>query len=139
MVLRDTFPLDLTQDQSGTHVTKGELLLYASNAFPFSADVDLILTDGNYNVLHTVSGSSLIQSGQFGALNSNNLMVSNSEVSFVLGEEIVNDIDKIKYVIARAKFNTINPSTSISEPMDVPVGAFLSLKLRSRLTTENHF
>lgn len=140
LLLRDTFAFDLEQDVSSTHVTKGRFFLKASNAFPFSAAVSLKLLDANKNVLHTVVGSNEIQSGAFGTLNaSNNLMVSDSEVTFDLPESVVKDISLVKFILVESLFNSINPGSGVSEPMDIPVGAYLSVKLRTRFTTENHF
>lgn len=136
----DTFAFSLDQDPNKTHVTKGELLLKTSNAFPFSAGIELILLDEQMNPLHTVAGTSPINSAQFGALNpSLNLMVADSDLKFVLSEAVLEDISKVAHIMVRAVFNTTNATTGLSEQMSIPAGAFLAVKLRTRFTTENRF
>lgn len=140
LTVQDTFPVDLTQNSSSTRVTKGELLLKASNAFPISADVKLIMLDANKAVIHTVIGSEIIQSAEYGTLEaSTGLKVKNSDIKWVLGSEVVDDLNEIKYIIVQSAFNTPNPNTLINEQFQIPAGAFLGVKLRTRFTTENQF
>ncbi|MFT5858512.1 MAG: hypothetical protein ACI865_000600 [Flavobacteriaceae bacterium] len=140
LVVRDTFAIDLTQNVDKTHVVSGELLLTTSNAFPFSADVKLVMLDANMNVIHSVIGSEKIESAQYGALSpASGLFVANSNVRFVLSDAMIADVENIKFVIIESQFNSMNPITSLNELMSIPVGAFLSVKLRTRFTTENQF
>ncbi len=139
LVLADTFAVDLSQPGSGVTIKNGELIVNASNAYPFSADITLYLADANYNVLHTIQGTERIQSGQLGAMNADSLLVSDSEVSFVIPAEAAGDLEQVKNIIVRAGFNTIDPATSTVQSMGIPIGAFLALKLRARLITENQF
>ena len=140
LVLKDTFDIDLNQDPAKTRIVSGELILNTSNAFPFSADVSLMLLDANGNVLHTVNGSERIEASQFGTYDAAlDLNVANSTVHFVLSDEVISDIDNVKQVIVRSSFNSINPSTSTSEQMIIPIDAFLSVKLKTRFKSENRF
>jgi hypothetical protein len=140
LVVRDTFDIDFSQNSAGTHVTAGELMLKLSNSFPFSADVKLVMLDVNKNVLHTINGSSKIQSGQYGVLDAaSNLKVAKSTVNFVLPNSVIADIDQVKFIIVQSKFDSVNPSTNLNEPVSIPVGAFLAVKLRTRFTTQNQF
>jgi hypothetical protein len=140
LVLSDTFAIDLTQNVDKTHIKSGEIVLNASNAFPFSADVSLMLLDANGNLLHTVLGTELLQASQFGDYSSvYDFNVANSEVIFALTEEAVADIDNVKFIIVKSKFNSLDPGTNTSEQMIIPIDAFLSVKLKTRFTSENRF
>jgi hypothetical protein len=138
LVLRDTFEIDLNQDPLKTRVLSGEIVLDAENAFPYNAAIDLMLVNSNGVVVHTISGSELLESSEYGALNANNLMVASSEIKFVLSEEAIADVNVIDRIIVQAHFNSPNPANSgISEQMPIPVGAFLGVKLKTNFVTEN--
>lgn len=140
LVVQDTFPVNLAQTSTTARVTKGELLLKASNGFPISANVKLILLDANKSVLHTINGSELIQSSEFGSIDPvKGIKVQKSEIKWVLSSEVVDDLDNIKYIIVQSAFNTPNPSSMVNEQFQIPAGAFLGVKLRTRFTTENQF
>ncbi|MGB0914572.1 MAG: hypothetical protein ACPGVI_00800, partial [Crocinitomicaceae bacterium] len=49
LVLRDTFKLDFSQNEENTNVKSGELLIQASNAFPFSGEIIVFMLDANGN------------------------------------------------------------------------------------------
>lgn len=138
--VRDTFAFNYEQDPSKTHITKGEFLLKTSNAFPLSAAITFDLLDETGNVLHTVVGTEEIKAAQAGSLNSDlGLMVADSDVKFVLPESVLEDISRVKSIVVTGLFNSTNITTNLNEQMDIPVGAFLSVKLRTRFTTENRF
>ncbi|MFT5779476.1 MAG: hypothetical protein ACI837_002435 [Crocinitomicaceae bacterium] len=140
LVVRDTFDIDFSQNTAKTHVTAGDLMLKLSNSFPFSADVKLVMLDANKNVLHTINGSSKIESGQFGTMDPTyNLKVANSSVNFVLSDAVIGDIDLIKFIIVQSQFDSVNPTSGVNEAVNIPVGAFLAVKLRTRFTTSNQF
>jgi len=138
LILKDTFEIDLVQDAEKTRILSGELILNTSNAFPFSADVSILLLDANGNLLHTVNGSEKIEASQFGSFDTNhNLNVAESEVHFVLSEAVVTDLNDVKFVLVKSHFNSIDPMTMVSEQMIIPVGAFLSVKLKTKFKSEN--
>lgn len=140
LVVQDTFPVDLVQTSTTARVTKGELLLKVSNAFPISANVKLIMLDANQSVIHTIEGSDLIQSSEYGTLDSaTGLKIMNSDIKWVLDSDVVDDLENIKYIIVQSAFNTPNPNTSVNEQFQIPAGAFIGVKLRTRFTTENQF
>lgn len=140
LVVRDTFAIDLSQDTGKTHITSGELLLTTTNAFPFSADVKLVMLDANMNVIHTVSGSQRIESAQYGEVEAaSGLMAAKSDVQFTLSDAVAAVLDKVKSIIIESQFNSTNPLNGLNEQMSIPLGAFLSVKLRTRFTTENQF
>lgn len=136
--LKDTFDLVLNQDPEKTRVLNGELILDVTNGFPMSLDTKLILLDGNDNQLHVISGSSPIESSEFGSVDPTiGINTKDSQVKFLLSEEVVNNINSVKKIVVIAELNTTNPATLMNEQMDIPVGAFLKLLLRSNFTTEN--
>ncbi len=140
LTIQDTFPVDLAQTSSNVRVTKGELFLKASNAFPISANVKLMLLDANKNVLYSINSSDIIQSAEYGAIDAvSGLKVNSSDVKWVLGTTVLADLAAIKFIIVQSKFNTPNPSTGVNEQYQIPAGAFLSVKLKTRFTTENQF
>lgn len=138
LILRDTFDINFNQDGNIFIVNSGELLVETSNSFPYSAAIKLFFLDESGNILHQVNGTSEIESAQFGSFDLQaGLMVSDSELRFILGQAILNDINLIKYLIVEPEFNTLNPSTNIVEPMGIPLGAFFAIKVKTKLTTEN--
>ena len=140
LVLRDTFDLQLNQDPDKTRIKSGELILQASNGFPINGSVKLMLCNINGAVLHTINGSSDLKSSLFGAYsNTHNFFVSDSDVRFMLSEEVVNDINDVYSIIVQSTFNSVNPATSLNEQMSIPFGAFLAIKLKTKFTTENKF
>jgi hypothetical protein len=140
LAVQDTFPVDLIQTSTTARVTKGELLLKARNAFPISSNVRLIMLNANKAVLHTIDGTEIIQSAEYGTMDaSTGLKIMDSEIKWVLSTEVLDDLENIKYIIVQSEFNTPNPSTAINEQYQIPAGAFLGVKLRTRFTTENQF
>lgn len=138
LILRDTFDIDLNQDPENTRVLSGEIVLDADNAFPFNAEIDLMLMNKNGNVIHTISGSEVLESSEYGALNSSNLMVNTSQVKFVLSEDAVSDLNNVDRVIVQAHFNSPNVANGgVSEQMPIPDGAFLAVRLKTNFVTEN--
>lgn len=140
LVLRDTFDISLNQDPEKTRVVSGNLILKAKNGFPFNGEVVLYFLGENNNLLHTVSASDKIESAQYGSLDTQTgILVKSSEVLVSLGEDVVADINEIKKVVVRAKFNSPNANSGLSQSMLIPVNAFLHVKLKTQFKTENRF
>ena len=138
--LKDTFAISLNQDSDKTRIKSGDIILQASNAFPISAEIILHLLDENGTVLHSVIGSSILESSLTGSMDANTgLLAANSELQFVLSEDVLNDINDVKSIIVDTRFNSINPVTNIVEQQSIPFGAFLAIKLKTKFTTENKF
>jgi hypothetical protein len=138
LVLRDTFDLQINQDPEKTKIKSGELILQASNGFPISGTVKLILRNQNGNVMHTVEGSSPLSSSLSGVMNADHgFFVSSSELKFILTEEVLSDINDVRNIVIESSFNTINELTGLSEIISIPVGAFLAVKLKTKLKSEN--
>lgn len=140
LVLKDTFEISLNQDEAGTRVVSGDLILDASNGFPFNANVTVHLLNSNGAVIHSIEGSELIESSQYGILDSQTgILVQPSTVNFSLTEEIVADVNNVKKIMVEAKFNSPNPQTGGSQSYLIPDKAFLGVKLKTNFKTENRF
>lgn len=140
LTLQDTFDLTLNQDPEKTRVISGDLILKAKNGFPFSADVTLYLIGANGALIHTVQGSEVIESSQYGVLDMNtNVLVQPSEVIFSLSEEAISNINDVQKVVVRAEMNSPDPTTGVNQQILIPENAFIEVKLRSEFKTENRF
>ena len=138
LTLRDTFEVAMNQNQTGSRIVSGEFIAHASNAFPFSAEVELYLLDEAGNLMHTVAGSEVITASQFGVYDvAYDLSISDSEVRFVLNENVISDLDQVEHIVVKSIFNSENPLTGLNEPMLIPVGAFMAIKVRTEFKTEN--
>lgn len=138
LALRDTFNLKIEQNTNNTHIESGKFILDLDNAFPISGNVDLILLDANNNMLQTISGSAIAQSGQFGQYNATlDLFHAKSTVEFELSEQAISSLGDIEKAIIHVKMNTTNPVSGNSQQMMIPVGAYLGVKLRAEFKTKN--
>lgn len=132
LTLRDTFDFKLNQNTDASHASSAELVLTASNAFPFSADIKLTLLDANGAVLGQITGDKQVASSVGGVLASNGLVVSSSEVIFSLPESLVSKLNDKTKVVVNAVFNTPD-ANGINTQQSIPFGAFLAVKLKARL------
>ncbi len=140
LVLQDTFDLTLNQDPEKTRVISGDLILNAKNGFPFSADVTMYLLGANGALLHTIQGTDIIESSQYGVLDMNtNVLVQPSEVIFSLSDDVIANVNDVQKVIVRAEMNSPDPTTGLNQQILIPENAFIELKLRSEFKTENRF
>lgn len=140
LVLKDTFDIKLNQDPEKTRIKSGELILQASNGFPISGSVKLMLRNEGGVLLHTVTGSSALNSGLYGNFNAEyGFNIYDSEIHFVLTEDVLNDINDVYSIVVESTFNSVNPATGANEQMSIPFGAFLAIKLKTKFTTENQF
>lgn len=140
LTLRDTFDFEINQDPTKTHVESGILVLNASNAFPFSSNVKLFLMNDQGTVLHTIIGTTAIQSSLFGLVDPNDgKLKMNSELNFVLTEAMLNDLDLIKKIAVETQFNTPDPISGTNQSVSIPVGAFLAVKLKAKLNLKAIF
>jgi hypothetical protein len=140
LTLRDTFDITLNQDPEKTHVKSGELILKASNGFPISGSVKLHMLAENGGWITTIIGSSELRSSVYGSFKpEHNMNVCDSEIHFVIPESLVDVIDNVKKIVVETSFNTPNSSTNLNEQVSIPYGAFLGVKLKAKLVTENRF
>jgi len=134
LTLRDTFNFDINQDTKKIHANSAILTLNATNAFPISCEPVLFFMDENNFILHSVIGSAQISSSKLGSVNQQSgLMEKKSSIEFSLPPALVSDLDKIKFVIVEARFDSPNYLTGINEQQTIPFGAFLAVKLNIKL------
>ncbi|MCR9173057.1 MAG: hypothetical protein NXI10_11220 [bacterium] len=140
LTLQDTFDLTLNQDPEKTRIVAGDLILNAKNGFPFSANITMYLLGANGALLHTIQGTDIIESSQYGVLDANtNVLVQPSEVIFSLPDNVISDINDVQQVVVRAEMNSPNPATGVNQQILIPENAFIEVKLRSEFKTENKF
>ena len=133
LTLKDTFDFDVSQDFEKTHVASGTLTLNATNAFPIEANPTLFLLDDLGNVMHVIPSSEPILSCNFGNIDPvDGLRKQESKVMFQLNESIVNDLSEVKKIAVQAVFNTPNEFGTSIEPVSIPIGAFLAIKLNAK-------
>ena len=137
LTLRDTLNVDLANDLNKTHAKSGLISLSATNAFPLACEPILYLLNENGSIFYTINATSQIYSSLLGSLNTQSgLFEKSSSLDFVLSEDIVKNLDKIKKIVVQAKFDTPSPSSGINELQSIPFGAFLAVKLRLKLNAE---
>jgi hypothetical protein len=137
LTLRDTFNVDLANDLNKTHAKSGLISLSATNAFPLACEPILYLLNENGSIFYTINATSQIYSSLLGSLNTQSgLFEKSSLLEFVLTEDIVENLYKIKKIVVQAKFDTPNPLTGWNEAQSIPFGAFLAVKLRLKLNAE---
>lgn len=134
LTLRDTFNFEISQNTKNFQANSAILTLNATNAFPVSCEPTFFFMDENNFILHSVIGTAQISSSMLGTLNSQNgLMEKNSNIEFDLPQALVSDLNKIKYVIVEARFDSPNYQTGLNEQQSIPFGAFLAVKLNIKL------
>jgi hypothetical protein len=134
LTLRDTFDFNLSQDPTKIHANSGVIIVNATNAFPVSCEPVLYFMDENNFVLHTVLGSSQIASSGLGSFNAQSgLFEKKSSVDFILPAPLITNLDKIKFVVIEARFDTPNATTGFNEQQSIPYGAFLAVKMNVKL------
>ena len=140
MTIRDTFDFDVKQNTEKTHVVSGALVLKAINAFPMSGEISLNLLDISGNVIYVVSSTDILQSSLYGSTVSlTGIQTCVSEIHFVLPENVLSKLESIKKVSINTEFNTPNIITNLNEPVLIPEGAFLGVKLKGAFKLENRF
>jgi hypothetical protein len=134
LTLRDTFNIDILQDREKTHIESGQIVLNATNAFPFNGAVELYLLSENGESLHTVTGSMPLESALYGQTDpADGLKKMKSELVFDLPSNVINDLDVIKRLCVRVKLNSPDASSGNSVAQPVPAGAFVSVKMKANL------
>jgi len=138
LVLQDTFPLNIDQEESDLEILGGDLIVKASNSFPLGAELLLFLVDENGSILHEVLSSGTVKSGVYGMPEgSHNLKTSHTELIFTLTEAMVADLDMVTHVIVKAKLKTPNAITGLNEQVQIPEHAFLAIRMKSAFKTSN--
>lgn len=136
--IQDTVELDFQKSTDNFRLKNGEIKLEVANAFPFDGQLNLVFLNEEGNAIDTIVGSEIIQSGQFGNLDSNTgLMVANSNVIFTINPELADNLDAVKKMIVNVKLNSIDPSTGLVEQLDIPENAFMFFKVKTNFKSQN--
>ena len=137
LTLRDTFDLNITQDNSKSHFTSGYIKLKATNTFPISAAPVLYLANEFGDILFTVLADAQISSAEMGNINSlTGLKEKVSTIQFQFTDEIISQIANIKKVIAEVTFDTPEVSTGNNVPLALPYGAYVAIKLSANMKSQ---
>jgi len=139
LTLKNTFDFQIKQDQEKSHIVSGGLTLLATNGFPISGSLTLELLDENGGVLFTVDGTESIASSLKGSSFSKGIKTANSIVHFYFTKEMIEHISQIKKLNVISKFSTPNASSTLNEPINIPEGAFLGVKIKSDFKIENRY
>ena len=137
LTLRDTFDINIQNNDVKTHIHSGAFILNTDNSFPISCQPLLYLMDENNFILYTIIGDSQISSSIQGTIDpKDGLMKKKSTVNFVVDESIAKNISAIKKVVIETIFNTPNASSGLSEIQSIPNGASLSVRLKLKLNAK---
>lgn len=139
LTLKNTFDFQIKQDQEKSHIISGGLTLLASNAFPISGSITLEMLDANGVVIFTVEGTESIASSLTGSTFSKGIQTANSIVHFYFTKEMIAKISQIKKLNVISKFSTPNTYSTVNEPIKIPEGAFLGVKIKSEFKIENRY
>jgi hypothetical protein len=132
LTLRDTFDLDMKQDKDLTRVESGELVLDATNAFPFSGRMQLYFLDVNGAVLHTILPAEKVESSVYGAIDPvSGLRKKQSQITIPIAKAVVDDLALIKKVVVRVMLDTPDAVSGANVLQPIPAGAFMAVKLKA--------
>lgn len=134
--LQDTFNINLSQDFNKTHISSGNIILEATNAFPLACDLILyFLKDGQ--IWHTLVADAQIASAALGQIDPiDGLLKKNSKINISLPDQIVADLKDLNQLIVRATLATTDPNTGLAIWQQVQANAFLALQMKLRLKTQ---
>lgn len=127
LAIRDTF--NLTLDNSGSISLKsGQIKLLCSNAYSFSANIQMQVLDENNDVLFTKTGAQPI-AGSSSLSNISPIVAVNSEVVFDLNENETKLLNYMKKIVVTANFNSPNNG----DVAQIYYGQFLAFRLYSNM------
>jgi hypothetical protein len=137
LTLRDTFDLEIPNNDTKTSIKSAIFTLNAINAFPMSCQPILYLLDENNFILQTIVGTIEISSALYGSQDSNDgLFKKKSVVQFILNESVSSSLNDVKKVIVEGIFNTPTPGNTNTQSHNIPFGAFLSVNLKLKVNTK---
>lgn len=133
LIIKDTFDFVLNQSEDKTRVVSGSFTLKANNAFPFSGAIKLLLLDEFGQVLHQINGTNEIMSSLYGSsFDTQGIQFKTSEIEFPFSEDVVANLDAIKFVAVQSEFDTPDPATQANQMVAIPAGAYLGVKLKAK-------
>ncbi|MDB0011683.1 hypothetical protein N9E20_02620 [Crocinitomicaceae bacterium] len=140
LTLKDTFDFSITQNIDKTHAQKGQLILEANNAFPYSGHIELRFLDQNKNEIYQTNATEEIKSSLFGtSATADNILYTTSQLTVELGEVLFNQLNEVKFVEVTTLFNSPDPSDGTNKKYAIPEGAFLGIKLNGDIHLVNSY
>jgi hypothetical protein len=140
LTLRDTFDFSASQNLDKTHAQKGQLILEANNAFPFSGQIGLRFLDQNKNELYQTNATGEIKSSLFGILTTtDNVQYNTSKLTVELGEVLFNQLNEVKFIEVNTVFNSPDPLDGTNKKYAIPEGAFLGIRLNGDVHLLNSY
>ena len=105
LTLQDTVDFSLSEESVSGRIIDGTLFLYASNGYPFDANIEMALYDENMNFIQNLTTNGLIQSAP---LNTSLKVIGKNEsvISIPLTEGDVNNLYAAKNIILSIAFTT---------------------------------
>lgn len=131
LALGDTVAFDISQLDQLKNINRGELILTATNGYPFSIDLQGYLLDANKNVLDNLFNTP--NTIQAPALDANLKVIAplQTKLSIPLTKDKIANLQKSKYIYYKATFNTS------SQPSQVKFYNYYTLDLL--LTTDINY
>ena len=126
LMLGDTVTLNLSTVGQLQNINKGNLILTATNSYPFSINLTATLLDANRQVIGTLfSNPGLIQ---VPPLDPNGKVISplQSKLYIPLTPQRVNNLQKARYVYYTATFNTANQPNQVKFYSNYTLGLLLT-------------
>ncbi len=113
LMLADTVSLNVSSISQLQNINKGNIILTATNLYPFSIFLNAVLLDANKHPIDNLfSSPSLIEAP---ALDANGKVIAalKSKLYVPLTPQKINNLQKARYVAYSATFNTANQPTQV--------------------------
>ena len=129
LMLADTVSLNVSNVSQLQNVNKGNLILTATNQYPFSIYLNAVLLDANKHPIDNLfSSPSLIEAPP---INANGKVISplKSKLFIPLNPQKIANVQKARYVAYSATFNTANQPTQVKFYSNYTLGLLLTADL----------
>ena len=114
LMLADTVSLNVSNVSQLQNVNKGNLILTATNQYPFSIYLTAVLLDENKHPIDNLfSSPSLIEAPPIDAVSGKVLSPLKSKLFIPLSPQKIANVQKARYVSYSATFNTANQPTQV--------------------------
>ncbi len=105
LFLGDTLDFKYTDLDPEGRMTKASLKVLSKNSYPFSVEVELLLFDGQRQLLDTLKSSDLVEAAAVDQ-NGRSSEIKESELLYSLSSEQLNLLKDCKYIFIRSLLNT---------------------------------
>ncbi|MBI2257690.1 MAG: hypothetical protein HYU67_02200 [Flavobacteriia bacterium] len=135
-IITDTFALNLTQNEDNTHVESAQLIIETENAFPLEGDLNILFLDENKQELYQDKTKHTILSSKNGHFTTLGIPSNFSNFTYSIPKEIVEEIEKIKYITIELNLNS-QSSTPSQTLVEIPENAFFAVRIKSKINLQN--